>query len=310
MRLVLFTFAIAACGDSNKGQPIDAAPHPDTPMADAAPDGPDPRGPATFTLTGGANALYWDDAAKVLYLTNDTTDKLLKFTDAHGVEDVATLPPETAGISLGGIVREASGHTLIANFGFGTQGTLFDVDAANTATALTGLDVAKRRIGIGEDSNGLLYESYFVGMGGGMQVGGVATVTVNGTVATEAEIAGQTTTAGFKKLVGLVATPEAVFVSDQSQKIIFKIAVPGNAVTAVGTVPSADILSIMPNGDLLTGGTGVHRLTQAGTATTIFTGFDSVRGTAYDPTLKRLFIINHSATVGTPDKLEVRPLDQ
>jgi hypothetical protein len=63
------------------------------------------------------------------------------------------------------------------------------------------------------------------------------------------------------------------------------------------------------NGDLMTGGTGVHRITLAGVVTTPFTGFESVRGIAYDPMLKRLFIIEHSATVGVKDKLHVRPLD-
>ncbi|MEQ1932742.1 MAG: hypothetical protein ABL962_02520, partial [Fimbriimonadaceae bacterium] len=91
---------------------------------------------------------------------------------------------------------------------------------------------------------------------------------------------------------------------------IYKIAVPGFAVTTVATTLSADLLAMMPNGDLLTGGAAaIYRVTQAGVITTAFTGFEQVRGIAYDPTLKRLFIIDHSATVGTPDKLHIRPLD-
>jgi hypothetical protein len=162
--------------------------------------------------------------------------------------------------------------------------------------------------------NGALFAeataAYFVGGGMMNQTGGVATVALTGAAATETEIAGASTGATFKKLVGLVATTSAVFVSDQTDKKIYKIAVPGFAVTTVATVASADLLAIMPNGDLLTGGgTDIQRVTQAGGVTTIMTGFEQVRGLAYDPALRRLFIIDHSATVGTPDKLHVRPLD-
>jgi hypothetical protein len=206
------------------------------------------------------------------------------------------------------VVKRPDGTILTASFGFGTQGTLFAMTGAGASSALTGLDPARRRIGLAQ-AGGVLYASYFVGGGGGSQTGGVASVTIAAGAATEVEIAGGSTSAGFKKVVGLAATSGAVFVSDQAQGKIFKIAVPGFAVSTVASVPSADLLALMPNGDLLTGGTGVHRVTQAGAVTTIFTGFEQVRGLAYDPALRRLFIIEHSATVGVPDKLHVRPLD-
>ena len=38
-----------------------------------------------------------------------------------------------------------------------------------------------------------------------------------------------------------------------------------------------------------------------------FTGFEQVRGLAYDPAGRRLFVINHSKTVGVPDKLHILP---
>ncbi len=139
----------------------------------------------------------------------------------------------------------------------------------------------------------------------------MAKVELSGATATETEIAGASTTAGFKKVVGLVATNTAVFVSDQTQKKIFKIAVPGYAVTEVATAPAADLLAILPNGDLLTGGgTEVLRITPGGTVSTLLPGFEQVRGLAYDAKLERLFIVEHSLTAGTPDKLHIRPLDQ
>jgi len=301
----VFLMACACGGSSSKPdapiQPDDAATPPDAPA--------DPR-MGTFELAGGANGLAWDTATSTLYLSDNNTGAIVKFSDAGGLQQLGTFPPQTMGISLGDIVKRNNGTLLTPNFGFGTQGTIFAMAPDNMTKALTGLDVARRRIGLSLDSGGLLYTAYFVGGGGGMQTGGVATVTIAGDAATETEIAGGSTNAGFKKLVGIVATPTAVFVSDQTQKKIFKIAVPGFAVTPLADVPSADLLAVMPNGDLLTGGTGIHRITQAGVVTTLpLTGFEQVRGLAYDPTLKRLFFIEHSATVGVKDKLHVRPLD-
>jgi hypothetical protein len=308
MRPLLLCFLLVGCGDSKAKD--DAAPTPDV-ARDAAIDGPDARGPATFNLAGGANALLWDNATSTLYLTDNNANTLLKWTTAAaGVQTVGTFPAATAGISLGDLVKRADGTILTASFGFGTQGTLFAMAPDNTSAALTGMVANRRRIGLGQDAAGTLYEAYFVGGGMMNQTGGVATVTINGTAATETEIAGASTGATLKKLVGLIATTNAVFVSDQTDKKIYKIAVPGFAITTVATVASADLLAIMPNGDLLTGGgTDIQRVTQAGTVTTIMTGFEQVRGLAYDSTLRRVFIIEHSATVGTPDKLHVRPLD-
>lgn len=308
---------LAACGDNDGKATIDAAAQTDA-AVDAVPDAPpdafdDRRGPKTISLTGPANSLYWDDAASTLYLTNSMTHALNKFTDLNAVQEVAVLPVGTAAISYGDMVKQGGGTVLIANFGFGTEGNIFSVTSAGVAGSFTGLDVTRRRIGMSKDSAGQLYTSYFVGGGGGTPTGGVATVALSMGAATETEIAGATE--GLKKIVGLVATTTGVFVSDQTQKKIFKIGIPlttpvtFTAVTATA-LPTADSLAIMPNGDLLTGGgTTVQRITQAGVVTNIFTGFEQVHGLAFDPTLKRLFIMDHSLTAGTSDKLYIRPLD-
>lgn len=183
------------------------------------------------------------------------------------------------------------------------------MDGNRASTALTGLEPTRLRIGLAQDPNGVLYSCYFVG-GHGPQAGGVATVAITGNSATETEIAGESTHAGFRKLVGIVATPTAVFVADQSQKTIFKIAVPGYAVTPLAQVPAADLLAILPNGDLLTGGgPTISRISQDGTVTQLpAPGFEQVHGLAYDPAGKRLFVVDHSKTVGVPDKLTIVPL--
>lgn len=304
---------LSACGDNGKA-PIDAAPGidatPDAIVVDAPPDAPDARGPRTLSLTGPANAILWDNASSTLYLTDTATHSILKYTDANAIQTVGALTVGTAGISYGDLIKQGGGTILVTNFGFGTEGGILSLTSAGVAGSFTGLDVARRRIGLAKDANGLVYDAYFVGGGGGTQTGGVASVALSMGTATETEIAG--TAQGLKKVVGLVATPTAVFVSDQTQKKIFKIAIPGNAFSEVtaAALPTADLLAIMPNGDLLTGGgTTVQRVTQAGAVTNIFTGFEQVHGIAYDPTLKRLFIVDHSLTVGVSDKLHIRPLD-
>ncbi|MGN6106637.1 MAG: hypothetical protein ACTHU0_16140 [Kofleriaceae bacterium] len=298
------------CGDDNvkaidAPRPIDAA------QLDAAIDAVDPRGPASFELSGGANGLLWDAASSTLYLTDNDANALVEWTAAQGLRSVGTFPAATAGISLGDLARRTDGTILTPSFGFGTQGTLFAMAPDHTSSALAGLDPARRRIGLAQDASGALYTAYFVGGGGGMPTGGVARVEISGGDATETELAGGSTSAGFKKLVGLVATPSALFAADQTTKMIYRIALPGGAVTPLATVPSVDLLAILPGGDLLTGGTGVHRITQTGQVTTVIpSGFEQVRGVAYDPALRRLFLIEHSATVGVPDKLHVVPFDE
>ena len=51
----------------------------------------------------------------------------------------------------------------------------------------------------------------------------------------------------------------------------------------------------LPNGDLATGGLtgGIYRITSAGAVTSLRSGFEQVRGLAYDPSGNRMFAIEH-----------------
>jgi hypothetical protein len=289
--------AIAICGctapPAGAGGPV----HPEAPHGAAVNVPAD----VTLSLPGGANALWWDAASSTLYLTDSNTSALATWTDAGGLQVGAALPAEAAGVSLGGIVRRGDGTMLIASFGFGTQGGLLAA-AGGEVTALTGLDPARRRVGLAQDPAGTIYTAYFVGGRGKPPAGGVAIVTIAGTEATETEIA-----SGFHKAVGVVATPTAVFLSDQTDRAIFRIAVPGYAVSRLAGVPAADLLAMLPDGDLLTGGgPTISRITPRGEVTTLpGGGFEHVRGLAYDAAGQRLFVVDHSVTVGLPDKLRI-----
>jgi hypothetical protein len=259
------------------------------------------RGPKTIALSGPAHGLLWDNATSTLYLTDDTADSLLKYTDTGGVQTVGTFPSGGGTVELGDIVKRGDGTILTTSFGFGTQGTLFAMASNGTSSALTGLDASRRRSGLSQDVNGVLYDVYFVT--GASPSSGIAGVGISGGAATETDLS-----SGFEKLIGIMATPSALFVSDQTQTTVFKIAIPGGALTTVGTPATVANLTMLPNGDLLTGGGPiVYRLTQAGVSTPAFTGFTDALGLAFDPTLKRLFVIDHDATAG--DSLHIVPLD-
>ncbi|HEX3481247.1 MAG TPA: hypothetical protein VHT91_39815 [Kofleriaceae bacterium] len=293
--------AIAICGCATPpaagGAARPEAPRPEAPRPEAPRAAPSE---AAIALPGGANALWWDAASSTLYLTDSNASALLAWSDAGGLRTETALPADPAGVSLGGFVRRGDGTTVIASFGFGTKGGLFAV-AGTEVTALTGLDPVRRRVGLAQDAAGTIYSAYFVGGRGKPPAGGVAVVTIAGAAATETEIA-----SGFHKAVGVVATPAAVFVSDQTDRAIFRIAVPGYAVTRLATAPAVDLLAMLPGGDLLTGGgPTISRITQTGEVTALPGKFEQVRGLAYDPAKQRLFVVDHSVTVGVPDKLRI-----
>jgi hypothetical protein len=298
--------AIAICGCATPPAGAGGAARPEAPRAEAPraeasrPAAPAVPPDAAVALPGGANALWWDAASSTLYLTDSNTSALLTWSDAGGLRVETALPASPAGVSLGGIVRRGDGTTVIASFGFGTQGGLFAV-AGSEVTALTGLDPARRRVGLAQDTAGTIYSAYFVGGRGKPPAGGVAVVAIAGAAATETEIA-----SGFHKAVGVVATPAAVFVSDQTDRAIFRIAVPGYAVTQLATAPAVDLLAMLPGGDLLTGGgPTISRITQSGEVTALPGKFEQVRGLAYDAAGQRLFVVDHSVTVGVPDRLRI-----
>lgn len=267
-----------------------------------------PRGPVAFQLPGGGNAVYWDATDSALYLTDDGHGTLVKWTDANSFQTFGTFPTVTGGVALGQIVRRSDATFLVPSFGFGTQGTLFTMAADGSSSgAITGLDATRRRIALAQDSGGLLYEGYFTGTMMAV-TGGVASVAIAAGVGTETAIA---TTTSLKKVVGLVATTTTLYVCDQTAAKIYAITLPTGPMTTLASPPSCDQMSLLPSGDLVTGSLtgGVYRITTAGVVSTIVSGFDQVRGTAYDPALRRMFIVEHSSVPGGHDRLHIIPLD-
>jgi sugar lactone lactonase YvrE len=249
-------------------------------------------------LPGDANGVYWDAAERALYATDSTHDALVKWTDETGFTTVAQLPPSSK-VELGGLARLADGTFAIASFGFGSDGGVIVVAPDHSVSAVPNLDKSRRRIGITRAADGTLYDAYFV-MNGHEHTGGVAKLDLK---------TGETdvVTQGLGKAVGVAATPAGVFVSDQEANTIF--AIDGGALKPLATnLPGVDLLTALPDGSLVTGGrTGaIVRVAPDGTQSQIATGFEQVRGTAYDSAGHRLFVVEHAKN--GPPTLHVLPL--
>ena len=278
MRTAIALLIGAAC--SNKPAPVKESP----PLA--APVTPARADRNTIELPGDANGLYWHDGEHALYFTDDTHDDLVRWTDRKGVTEIARLPP-AAKVSYGGLVRTGDGSFVIAVFGFGTDGGVIVVDPDHVARAVPNLDKARRRVGIARGADNALYDVYFV-VDGHSHHGGLAKLD---------PATGETDIAmpGLVKPVGVAADARGVYVSDQEANGIVAWRAGAAAPIASG-LPSADLMALLPDGSLVTGGkTGtVSRIAQDGKVTTVVQGLDQVRGLAYDATGKRLFMVEHS----------------
>jgi sugar lactone lactonase YvrE len=269
------------------------------------PPAPPPRdlSPAhlTIDLPGDGNGVVWDARSSTLYLTDDTHDQLVAWTDAGGFAPVGGFPAATK-VGLGALVRIADGRFVTTSFGFGTDGAVYTLED-RTAATVPNLEPARRRIGLARAPDDKLYVAYFVVQPGSKHRGAVARLELSG-AETDLEIP------GLAKPVGLAATDKLLYIADQERAAIVAYAFETGAVTTVASeLPSADLLTLLPNGDLVTGGKkgAVYRVGKTGAVATIASGFEQVRGTAYDPAKKRLFVIEHSV-VTSHHKLHVLPL--
>jgi sugar lactone lactonase YvrE len=185
-------------------------------------------------------------------------------------------------------VRTTDGTFITPSFGFGKDGgvvTLHD----GSATSIAKLDPVRRRIGVAIAPDNAIYVAYFVVDADKKHTGGVARLDLAGGE-TDLDIP------DLSKPVGLVATDTTLFIADQNKSTIVAYTFATKAVTTVARdLPGADLLTRLPGGDFVTGGRkgAVYRIDKAGAAKEIASGFAQVRGTAYDPAKKRLFVVEH-----------------
>ncbi len=247
------------------------------------------RGPALLAVEGDPNGLWWDDATQTLYVADDAGNRLLRWTDADGFALVEALTPAPEqGAGLGQVVRTSDGTLVVTRFGHGTAGAVVVVPPSGGAQDVPGLAVERRRIGLTLASDGQLYDSWFVRQSSGDRVGAVGALSLSGT---ESEVI-----TGLKKPVGVLAVGRTLFVSDQDlgQVLQAPLGEP-SSYTVLAAVPSPDLIAAGPDGAIFTGSEGglLYKLEPSGAASVFHSGFDTVRGIAYDPSHRRLFVVDH-----------------
>jgi sugar lactone lactonase YvrE len=247
---------------------------------------PEVTSPTGIELPGDPNGAFWDSTNRTLYLTDDKRDLILR-RRAQAFEEVATLPPSSG---LTGIARLADGRFIVTAFGFGTNGGVFVVDNGK-ATPVPNLDATRRRSGIAVAPDGTIYIAYFIAHPGGQKRGGIAKLDL---AEGETDVVSAT---DLIKPVGIVATDTTLYVTDQHAPAVLAFARDGSSKRVITTaVKGPDLLTQLPDGALVTGTREgiVYAIDPAnGNLDKLASGLDAIRGTAYDDSSKRLFVVEH-----------------
>lgn len=320
-KLIACAVFLVACGDNGVKPDAFVRPPDDAIGDDSGPgDGSNNNNqPQSIDLAGHASGIFLDNASHTVFLTDNDAGSVLKYTDANGIQTVGTFDSAAVplnGFSFGGILRESDGSVITTNFGNNTEGAIFALPGGtSTGEKLTGPLVARKRTGLAQDSAGTIYEVFVTG--GGTPVGSLATVTVDvgGGSATETTVATMGNGLALKKVIGVATTTGKVFVSNQIDATHAEILSydPTDFTTSTQVVATdvVDLISTLPNGDVLVGGGAtLRRVDVANTAIADVTlsgvTFEQVGGTVFDEHGGRLFVIDRSQSGGA-DKLHIIP---
>jgi sugar lactone lactonase YvrE len=265
--------------------------------------------PVTFQPEG----LWWDSATQALYLANDGGQQIIRWREDNNTFVVEARLPEiaaTAG-SLGQLVKAKDSSWLVTRFGFSQAGAVLQVKSDGTIGNIGGLDVKRRRIGLTVTADGTVYDGWFLVVAPSKtpMMGTVSRLALDGSGETDL-------VTGIGKPVGLLALGDQLYISDQMNGVILKtpLASPGTT-TTFATVAGPDELAAGPNGVIFAASnTGtVWSIASDGTPTSVHDGYKALRGIAYDPDHKRVFVSEPDA--GNPDggagmpMLHVLPID-
>lgn len=262
------------------------------------------RGPRTLDIAGDPNGLAWSAKEGLLYIADDNGNRILRLRESTFEQSIPLPTAPASGPGLGQVLAIADGRLVVPRFGFGSAGDVV-VIASGSSRALGGLDATRRRIGLAESPSGKLFVTFFTG-GSGSRVGTVAELDVE--AATETEVA-----SGFRKPVGVLATDDALLVSDQDAGEILRIPIADpSARTIVARIASPDLMAWGPDGSFFVGSKGgaVSRVAADGSIARIGEGFREVRGVAWDDEARRLFVVDHdTASTNARHLLHVLPVD-
>lgn len=288
---------LLACGTSGG---------PDSNTTDHTGDG-DPhvdRGPTTIAVDGDPNGLWWSDG--VLTIADDDNNRVLRWTDADGLGLVGGLPePSADGAGLGQLVALADGTIVVTRFGYGTSGDVVTLAPDGTGSVVPGLDVERRRIGLTVADDGTIYDGWYISVDGA-RVGAVSVLSLDGG---ETEVLPD-----LRKPVGVLASGDTLYVSDQDAgEILTAPRSDPSDVSVLAQVDYPDLLCAGPHGSVFTGGGegAVRQISADGTVSTLVSGYQEVRGVAYDADNARLFFVDHDGddSDGGTNNLQIVPVN-
>lgn len=255
---------------------------------------------------GAPETAYWDDPHNLLYIVDNTGNKIWKWSDSGGLSAFASLPlpkGETSlpgNVTLGQAALLGDGTLVVNRFGQpgGGFGDIAFARADGTSDVVPNMDATRRRLGLALAPNGTLYGSYFVSGTNNQIVGSLTTVDIH---------SGETVVAdGFGKIVGLAIGEGRLYLSDQSSGKILDAplaAIPARAADwhVLATLVKPDQICVGPNGSLFTGQfqgapgssdpIAIRQITADGTVTAFKQDPEVSKpsGVAYDPSHHRLF---------------------
>jgi hypothetical protein len=254
-------------------------------------------------VEGDPAGLWWDDTARTLYMADHAANRILTWTDAEGFATWREMPgPSEPG--LGQLLFTRDGTLVATRFGPGSGGAVLFVPPAGEPQAVPGLDSARQRLGLSATAEGRIFDSWFVPTEHG-QSGRVSELALSGK---ETDVI-----TGLKQPTGVLIRGERLFVSEHGAGQILSAPLADLAAHSVfASVEGADQLAPGPDGSLFAGSTAgsVYQVGNTGSARVLESGFQQVRGVAYDPTFRRVFVADHDRDEqgGVRHLLHVLPL--
>jgi sugar lactone lactonase YvrE len=254
----------------------------------------------SFAVDARPNGIALRPADGTLFITDDKTSAVLSSSDGKIFAPFASIPGVAGqGVSLSQIVFTSSGSLLVERFGFGSASAIFDIQGSNPAVPITGLDPARRRLGLVVTGDGKVLSSWFIKAGKAPPSGGVSLVTYDPSshVGVERDLL-----SGLGKPVGMTVKGDTLFVADQDRNVIVKASLSGPATSAVTVthIDGPDLMAVDASGTLYTkcNPTGLCKITPDGTVSVIANDLQDARGVAIDPEHHVLYVIDraHSAS--------------
>jgi hypothetical protein len=198
------------------------------------------------------------------------------------------------------------GTVVITRFGYGTRGDIVALAPSGEARVIAALDPARRRIGLTATPDGTLFDDWFAKGEGSERSGAVSQLSLT---SPERDIISD-----LKKPVGVLAVGNDLFVSDQDAGQVLRASLSDPAERVVyAAVDKPDLLALGPERSLFVGSTTgtLHRIDSNAKVTAFAAGFQQVRGIAYDPTHRRLFVADHDAdgSNGSHHAIRILPVD-